>query len=55
MERSSESYYGKGYQDIYTRKPSIEKARRILGWEPRIGLKEAMQKTLYAFLEENER
>ncbi|HPC04556.1 MAG TPA: bifunctional UDP-4-keto-pentose/UDP-xylose synthase [Syntrophales bacterium] len=54
-ERSSESYYGKGYQDIYTRKPSIEKARRILGWEPRIGLKEAMQKTLYAFLEENER
>lgn len=55
MERSSESYYGKGYQDIYTRKPSIEKARRILGWEPRIGLKDAMQKTLYAFLEENER
>jgi UDP-4-amino-4-deoxy-L-arabinose formyltransferase/UDP-glucuronic acid dehydrogenase (UDP-4-keto-hexauronic acid decarboxylating) len=55
MERSSESYYGKGYQDIYTRKPSIEKAKRILGWEPRIGLKEAMQKTLYAFLEENER
>lgn len=54
-ERSSESYYGKGYQDIYTRKPSIGKARRILGWEPRIGLKEAMQKTLYAFLEENER
>lgn len=55
VERSSESYYGKGYQDIYTRKPSIEKARRILGWEPRTGLKEAMQKTLYAFLEENER
>jgi len=54
VERSSESYYGKGYQDIYTRKPCIEKARRLLGWEPRVGLKEAMKKTLYAFLEENE-
>jgi len=54
VERSSESYYGKGYQDIYTRKPSIEKAKRLLGWEPRVGLKEAMKKTLYAFLEENQ-
>jgi nucleoside-diphosphate-sugar epimerase len=54
IEAPSEIYYGKGYQDIFFRKPSIEKARTLLGWEPRVGLEEALRKTLYAFLEENE-
>jgi UDP-4-amino-4-deoxy-L-arabinose formyltransferase/UDP-glucuronic acid dehydrogenase (UDP-4-keto-hexauronic acid decarboxylating) len=45
-------YYGEGYQDIRTRTPSIERARRILGWEPRVGLREALSKTLAAFIEE---
>lgn len=51
---SAEKFYGEGYQDIYTRRPSIEKARRLLGWEPKIGLGESMKRTLYSFLEENE-
>ena len=46
------TYYGSGYQDILTRKPSIEKARRILGWAPRTTLKEALAVTLDAFLDE---
>jgi nucleoside-diphosphate-sugar epimerase len=54
IEMSAEQYYGKGYQDIYTRKPSIEKARRLLGWEPRTGLEDSLRMTLHAFLEENE-
>lgn len=54
VETSAESYYGQGYQDILTRKPSIEKARRLLEWSPKVGLEEALEKTLYAFLEENE-
>jgi UDP-4-amino-4-deoxy-L-arabinose formyltransferase/UDP-glucuronic acid dehydrogenase (UDP-4-keto-hexauronic acid decarboxylating) len=53
-EVTSESYYGKGYQDIYTRKPNITKARTLLDWTPRIGLEDALRNTLYAFLEENE-
>jgi UDP-4-amino-4-deoxy-L-arabinose formyltransferase/UDP-glucuronic acid dehydrogenase (UDP-4-keto-hexauronic acid decarboxylating) len=53
VETPADDYYGKGYQDIYTRKPSIEKARRLLGWEPRVGLEESMRRTLYSFLEEN--
>ncbi len=53
IEMSSEKYYGKGYQDIYTRKPSIEKATRLLGWTPRIGLEDSLRMTLYAFLEED--
>ncbi|MDX9822696.1 MAG: bifunctional UDP-4-keto-pentose/UDP-xylose synthase [Syntrophales bacterium] len=53
VEVPSETYYGRGYQDIYTRKPSIEKARRLLGWEPKVGMEESMKRTLYSFLEEN--
>ena len=52
---TAETYYGKGYQDIYTRKPSIDKARSLLAWEPKIGLEDSLKMTLYAFLEENEK
>ena len=52
IEVRSEDYYGPGYQDIFTRKPSIEKARRLLSWEPRTGLDQALSDTLDFFLEE---
>ena len=54
IEVPSDNFYGKGYQDIYTRKPSIEQARKLLGWEPTIGLEESLKRTIYSFLEENE-
>jgi len=54
IEVPAKIYYGKGYQDIYTRKPSIEKARALLGWSPVIGLGDSLRMTLYSFLEENE-
>ena len=53
IETSAASYYGKGYQDIYSRKPSIEKARKLLDWNPEIGLEDALRLTLDSFLEEN--
>jgi nucleoside-diphosphate-sugar epimerase len=53
VDISADNYYGKGYQDIYTRKPSIEKARKLLNWKPKIGLEESMRLTLNSFLEEN--
>lgn len=43
-------YYGAGYQDVQFRKPSIENARKHLGWEPRIGVREAVSTTLDYFL-----
>ncbi|MCF8054661.1 MAG: bifunctional UDP-4-keto-pentose/UDP-xylose synthase [Deltaproteobacteria bacterium] len=54
VEVSSQNYYGKGYQDILSRKPSIEKARKLLNWEPRVTLRDSLMRTLNAFLEENE-
>ncbi len=46
------TFYGKGYEDILTRKPSIKKAREVLGWTPKIGLADAIERTLDAFLDE---
>jgi len=53
VEVSADKYYGKGYQDILSRKPSIEKAYRLLGWEPKVDLHDSLRLTLDAFLEEN--
>lgn len=54
VEADALKFYGEGYQDIYTRVPCIDNAREILGWEPKVGLDEALKLTLYAFLEEGE-
>ena len=43
---SSGEYYGKGYQDILTRVPSIRNAQKHLGWSPVTDLKTALRKTL---------
>ena len=50
-----EDYYGQGYQDITSRKPSIAKARQLLGWEPKTDLGASLKITLDAFLEEARR
>jgi nucleoside-diphosphate-sugar epimerase len=46
----ADDHFGVGYQDIAVRKPSIAKARRLLGWEPKTGVDEALAKTFDAFL-----
>ena len=43
---SSGDYYGKGYQDILTRVPSIRNAEKYLGWKPTTDLDTALRKTL---------
>ena len=53
IEVDSRQYYGEGYQDIQTRTPTIARARECLGWEPKVGLREALSRTLDAFIEEN--
>jgi nucleoside-diphosphate-sugar epimerase len=42
----SDTYYGKGYQDILTRVPSIKNAQKYLGWSPKVDFETALRKTL---------
>ncbi|EPM78904.1 bifunctional UDP-glucuronic acid decarboxylase/UDP-4-amino-4-deoxy-L-arabinose formyltransferase, partial [Pseudomonas syringae pv. actinidiae ICMP 18804] len=51
-EVESQSFYGKGYQDVSHRKPSIDNARQLIDWAPGIELSETIGKTLDFFLRE---
>jgi UDP-4-amino-4-deoxy-L-arabinose formyltransferase / UDP-glucuronic acid dehydrogenase (UDP-4-keto-hexauronic acid decarboxylating) len=51
-EVESGSYYGAGYQDVQHRRPSIRNARRLVGWEPKVGLEASVEHTLDFFLRE---
>ena len=48
----SRAYYGSGYEDVQHRKPSIDNARRALGWSPEIPLAQSVAETLDFFLRE---
>ncbi len=43
---TSEEYYGKSYQDVAFRKPSIREAETHLGWKPETDLRTAIKLTL---------
>lgn len=48
----SGAFYGKGYQDVQHRTPSIKNAKRLLDWEPHITLEQSIETTLDFFLNE---
>lgn len=49
-EVESSTYYGKGYQDVEHRKPSIRNAERLLKWHPTIDMEDTVAETLDFFL-----
>ena len=46
----SRTYYGKGYEDVQHRRPSIRNALRYVGWRPRVETRESVSRTLDWFL-----
>jgi UDP-4-amino-4-deoxy-L-arabinose formyltransferase/UDP-glucuronic acid dehydrogenase (UDP-4-keto-hexauronic acid decarboxylating) len=54
VETSSGDFYGKGYQDVLTRTPSIKRLSETFGFDPKIGMKESLAKSLDFFLKEYE-
>jgi len=50
IELESGAYYGAGYQDVQHRRPSIRNARKLLDWNPTIGLEQSVESTLDFFL-----
>ncbi|MCH2133855.1 MAG: bifunctional UDP-4-amino-4-deoxy-L-arabinose formyltransferase/UDP-glucuronic acid oxidase ArnA [Phycisphaerales bacterium] len=49
-EIESRTYYGKGYEDVQHRRPSIRNALRYVGWRPRVETRESVSRTLDWFL-----
>ena len=50
IDVDAEQYYGKGYQDVSLRVPSIERAEKILGWKPDVTFEPGLKKTLDFYL-----
>jgi UDP-4-amino-4-deoxy-L-arabinose formyltransferase/UDP-glucuronic acid dehydrogenase (UDP-4-keto-hexauronic acid decarboxylating) len=48
----SRAFYGKGYEDVNFRKPSIQKAEKLLGWKPKVSLEQSVEETLDFFLKQ---
>lgn len=48
----SRIYYGKGYEDVNLRKPSIRKAQKLLDWTPEKSLEQSVAETLDFFLQQ---
>ena len=46
INTDSGKYYGSGYQDLQNRVPSIENARKYLGWEPKYNLDDMLKEIL---------
>ncbi len=50
-----QQHYGKSYEDAGFRVPSVENAKKYLGWEPTTSMDEALKKTLdYYLIEQKE-
>ncbi len=52
---TSESYYGKTYEDVQYRMPSIEKMESLLGWKPKTNIRDILHKTLQWHAEQGEK
>jgi UDP-apiose/xylose synthase len=48
----AEEFYGKGYDDSDRRIPDITKARTLLGWEPRWGVRDLLETTISYYVTE---
>ena len=44
LDTSSGDYYGKGYQDVERRVPSIANTMHDLGWAPAVGMQQALER-----------
>lgn len=50
VEQSSEEYYGKGYQDMAVRRPSIENAKNFINWEPSTSFRDGLKQMVDFYL-----
>jgi nucleoside-diphosphate-sugar epimerase len=46
IDTPSSEYYGKSYQDVSKRTPSVQKAEELLGWKPIVDMNNLLTKTI---------
>jgi nucleoside-diphosphate-sugar epimerase len=51
VEVGGDEFYGQGYDDSDRRIPDITKATTLLGWQPRYGLEETVERSMAYWLE----
>lgn len=49
VDTTSGAYYGKGYQDVQHRVPKIDNTCEELGWQPKVDMKQALEKIYQAY------
>jgi UDP-apiose/xylose synthase len=49
IEVPAEKFYGKGYEDSDKRVPDISKAIRLLGWKPKMNIRDALKETIVSY------
>jgi nucleoside-diphosphate-sugar epimerase len=49
--KSADTYYGKEYQDVGRRVPSIKRAKDILGWKPKHDFDSSIRKTIAYYVQ----
>jgi len=50
VEVDSRDFYGEGYEDSDRRIPDITKAQTLLGWQPKYGLDETIERSMAGFV-----
>jgi UDP-4-amino-4-deoxy-L-arabinose formyltransferase/UDP-glucuronic acid dehydrogenase (UDP-4-keto-hexauronic acid decarboxylating) len=53
VETSSGDFYGKGYQDVMRRTPSIRRMQETFGFQPKTSIQESLRKAIDFFVEEH--
>ena len=53
LDADSGDFYGKGYQDVMRRTPSIRRMQETFGFNPKVGMEESLKKAMDFFVEEH--
>jgi nucleoside-diphosphate-sugar epimerase len=53
VETGSGEFYGKGYQDVARRTPSIKRMQQTFGFQPKVSMKDSLKKAMDFFIEEH--
>lgn len=53
VETSSSEFYGKGYQDVTRRTPSIKRMQETFAFQPKVSMKDSLKKAIDFFVEEH--